>query len=65
MTEEIENMKAMALDREIEDTIHQIILACGTRPFKEKVTMLYLTIDYIFEQNKHLIPLFSDLVTLH
>lgn len=65
MTEEIERMSILALEREIEDQIHQIILACGTRPLKEKVTLLYLTIDYIFEHNKEMMPLFSDLITVH
>lgn len=45
----------MVLEGEIEDTIHQVILACGERPLKEKVTMLYLTVDYIFQHNRELI----------
>ena len=65
MTDELEKMSQMAFDREVEDTIHQIILACGVRPLKEKVTLLYLTIDYIFEHNKELIPVFADHITLH
>ena len=65
MTDEIEEMNMMALDKEIEDTIHQIILACGVRPLKEKVTFLHLTIDYIYAHNKELEPSFDDLITLH
>lgn len=65
MTDEIEEMNKIEVDREMEDTFHQIILACGVRPLKEKVSILYLTIDYIFENNKELIPLFGDMVTLH
>jgi hypothetical protein len=65
MTEENDNPGSLSLDREIEDTIHQIILACGIRPLKEKVSLLYLSIDYIFEHNKELMPLFCDEITLH
>ena len=65
MTEENEKWNDIMLTREIEDTIHQIILACGVRPLKEKVTMLYLSIDYIFEHNKELMPLFCDQVSIH
>lgn len=54
-----------SLDKEIEDVIHQIILACGVRPLKEKVSLLYMTIDYIFTHNKELLPLFTEEVTLH
>jgi len=60
-----EEMELVAFNREIEDTIGQIILACGSRPLKEKVTLLYLAIDFIFEHNKELIPLFCDEVTVH
>jgi hypothetical protein len=59
------NEAPMSFDREMEDTIHQIILACGIRPLKEKVSLLYLTIDYIFSHNKDLIPSFQDKITLH
>lgn len=55
----------MNLDKEIEGVVFQVIQACGVRPLKEKVSLLYLTIDYIFAHNKELVPLFSDLVTLH
>jgi len=65
MTDEIEEMNKMVFDREMEDTFHQIILACGVRPLKEKVTILYLTIDYIYANNKELRPSFDDLITLH
>ncbi len=65
MTETKDDKKTLSQEREIEDTIHQIILACGIRPLKEKVTLLYLTIDYIFEHNKELIPAFCDEVTVH
>lgn len=65
MTETNDDKKKLSEDREIEDTIHQIILACGVRPLKEKVSLLYLAIDYIFEHNKELIPLFCDEITLH
>jgi hypothetical protein len=54
-----------SLDKEIEDVIHQIILACGVRQLKEKVSLLYMTIDYIFTHNKKLLPLFTEEVTLH
>lgn len=56
MREEMEKMESIALNREIEDTISQIILACGKSTLKEKVTLLYLAIDFIFEHNKELIP---------
>lgn len=65
MTETNDNKGSLSQDREMEDTIHQIILACGIRPLKEKVSLLYLTIDYIFENNKELIPSFCDEVTIH
>ncbi len=65
MREKMEKMDQIALDREMEDTFGQIILACGLRPLKEKVTLLLLTIDYIFEHNKELIPSFCDKVTVH
>jgi hypothetical protein len=63
--DELERMNQIAFDREMEDTFHQIILACGVRPLKEKVSILYLTIDYIFANNKELIPLFTDEVSVH
>jgi len=65
MTEEKDDKRSLSKDREIEDRIHQIILACGTRPLKEKVSLLYLSIDYIFEHNKELIPDFCDEITFH
>lgn len=65
MTDEIEEMNKIVVDQEMEDTFHQIILACGIRPLKEKVSILYLTIDYIFANNKELIPAFCDEVTIH
>lgn len=65
MTETNDNKGSLSQDREMEDTIHQIILACGIRPLKEKVSLLYLSIDYIFEHNKELIPAFCDEVTIH
>ena len=65
MSEEKGKTNLMALDKEIEDTIHGIILACGTRPLKEKVTLLYLTINYIYAHNKELEPSFKDLITIH
>lgn len=55
----------MALDKEIEDTIAQIILACGVRPLKEKISLLYLTIEYIFAHNAGIAPLFTDTITFH
>ena len=51
--------------REFEDRIHQIILACGPLSLKEKVSMLYLSIDYIFEHNPELMPLFTDEISIH
>lgn len=65
MTEEAKKEHTLSEAREIEDTIHQIVLACGVRPLKEKVSLLYLTVDYIFEHNKELVPLFCDEITLH
>lgn len=65
MTEEIEKMNRIAFNREMEDTMCKIILACGVRPLKEKVTLLYLTIDYIYDNNKHLIPKPHDKITIH
>lgn len=65
MTEEIDKMNDIAFNREMEDTMCKIILACGVRPLKEKVTLLYLTIDYIFQNNKELVPEFDDEITIH
>lgn len=65
MTVKLEDMNLVSLDKETEDTIHQIILACGIRPLKEKVNLLFLTVDYIFFHNKELMPLFTDEVSLH
>lgn len=65
MNDQIEKMNEIILTREVEDTIGQIILACGIRPLKEKVTLLYLTIDYIFEHNVELRPVFCDEVIIH
>jgi len=68
MSEESEEYKlrdSLNLSREIEDTIHQIILACGVRPLKEKISLLFLSIDYIYAHNNELIPLFTDTITLH
>lgn len=65
MTETKDDKRSLSEKREEEDLFHQIILACGVRPLKEKVTILYLTIDYIFEHNKELIPAFCDEITIH
>lgn len=65
VTKEIDKMNMIALNREIEDTIHQIILACGVRSLKEKVTLLYLTIDYIFDHNPCLKPSLTDEIIIH
>jgi hypothetical protein len=68
MTEENESYEpqdTLNLSKEIEDTIHNIILACGARPLKEKVSLLFLSIDYIYAHNNHLIPLLTDTVSLH
>jgi hypothetical protein len=65
MTEDTDKMDQIMFERETEDAIAQIILACGKRQLKEKVTLLYLTIDYIFEHNKELIPYFCDEKSLH
>lgn len=62
MTDEMEQI---ALEREIEDTMGQIILSCGKRPLKEKVTLLLLTVDYIFANNKELLQLFCNQATIH
>jgi hypothetical protein len=65
MREQMEKMDQIALDREVEDTFGQIILACGVRPLKEKVTLLLLTVDYILENNKQLLQFFKQKETLH
>lgn len=65
MTAEEDKANQIALNREIEDTIHQVILACGVRPLKEKVSILYLTIDYIFQYSKDLSPKLDDKITIH
>jgi len=65
MTETNEKEHELNLTRDMEDRIHQIILACGVCPLKEKVSLLYLSIDYIFNHNKELAIQFSDEVTLH
>lgn len=63
--ESYEPQDTLNLSKEIEDTIHNIILACGVRPLKEKVSLLYLSIDYIYAHNNYLIPLLTDTVSLH
>jgi hypothetical protein len=65
MTEQNDKTGIEDLNRETEDLIHQIILACGKRPLKEKVSFLYLTIDYIFHHNKDLQASFDDKITFH
>lgn len=59
------DLDPMRLDKEIENTIFGIIKACGVRPLKEIVSLLYLAIDYIFSHNKELSPSFDDDVTFH
>lgn len=65
MTEDPNKVSTMNIDRAMEETIHQIILACGQISLKEKVRMLYRTIDYIFIHNPELIPVFCDQETIH
>lgn len=65
MTEEIQKIEGTFVDGEILETINDIINACGNIPLKQKVSMLFLSIDYIFENNKELMPAFSDRVTIH
>lgn len=65
MTEENDKIDQRMFDREMEDIFAQIILACGVRPLKEKVSILLLTVDYIYANNKELEPCFSDEITLH
>jgi hypothetical protein len=65
MTDDYEAQDTLSLNRETEDLIHQIIMACGVRPLKEKVSILYLSIDYIFAHNKDLLSIFCDEVTIH
>ena len=52
MTAENDKQDMINADREIEDRIANIILACGSVPLKDKVSMLYLAISYIFDNNK-------------
>lgn len=65
MTDKKDKMDQINYDREMEDIFHEIIKACGVRPLKEKVSLLYLTIDYIFANNKELVPHFNDKITVH
>ncbi len=65
MTETNDNDKVVYLNKDDEDMIHQIIMACGKRPLKEKVSLLYLSVDYIFQHNKELQEQLSETVTLH
>lgn len=52
-------------DNEIEQTIHGIMCACGSMTNKDKVTILYLTIDRIFKNNPELSPKMDDVLTIH
>ena len=63
--EQQDKINEIMLTREIENTIHQIILACGKRPLKEKISLLYLSIDYIFENNKELDFKMFETITFH
>jgi len=65
MTGEEGKISQMEFDIETQETINQIILACGVRPLQEKISLLYLTIDYIFHHNPHLKPKMSDNITIH
>ena len=43
MAEYKENISTLSIDREMEDRLGQIILACGNCSVKEKVSLLYLS----------------------
>jgi len=65
MMKTIDKTRSLSEQREIEDRFNQIILACGVCSLQEKVSILIDTINYIFEHNKELIPVFCDEVTIH
>ena len=65
MAEYKENISTLSIDREMEDRLGQIILACGNCSVKEKVSLLYLSIEFIFEHNKELIPVLCDEASIH
>lgn len=65
MTVRYDYQDLMSLDREIEDQIAQVVMSCGPIPLKEKVSLLFLVIDYIFAHNEDIMPSFEDEITLH
>lgn len=44
---------------DVDEIIQKILLACGDCSVKEKVTLLFKTIDFLFENNPELIPAFT------
>ena len=53
------------IDIETENTIFNIIKSLGSKDNKERITLLYLTIDYIFDQDKNLRKDHKSLITRH
>jgi hypothetical protein len=57
--------RGVVINSEVKKTIKHVIDACGNRTAKDKVNILYLTIDHLFEQHKNLRLQFCDFLTVY
>ena len=49
----------------LEKTFQDILDACGDRTVKEKISLLHLTIDHLYRNNKEYVHLSEDQVSVH
>jgi len=50
---------------ELDAIFGDILQACGNRTMKEKISILYLTIDHIFQQHPEYSHLLDEKVIIH